>query len=221
MKNILFSLLSILIASGNIYAQTNTDVKDPKAKAILDKLSAQNKTYNSLQANFDYLLKNERDGIDEKQSGKISLKGDMYKLEIAGQEITSDGKTMWTFIKDDKELQISDAVQEDEEELFMSPSKLFSMYENGFKYAYDKADKLDGVNVDIIKLYPEDPKKVNFHTAKLYIQQEKSELKKVEIFAKDGNLFTYILRDFKANPNLTDAFFKVDESIADDVIDLR
>ena len=41
------------------------------------------------------------------------------------------------------------------------------------------------------------------------------------VLNKDGNVFTYKLKNFKSNVNLTDSDFEFDESLADDIIDLR
>ena len=64
---------------------------------------------------------------------------------------------------------------------------------------------------------------VNYERIIAYLNDELTaeEIKAVEIFAKDGNKYTYVLKNFKANTSLDDSTFKVDESAADDVIDLR
>lgn len=218
-------MLALMVFSTFAMFAQSSDLtpKDPKAKAILDKLSAKTKNYSSMQADFDYQLVNQKSGIDEVQKGWVKIKGDKYKLSIAGQEITSDGKTMWTLLVDDNEVQISDIPEEGEgdDEIFSSPSKLFTLYENGFKYVYDGEEKINGVAVDVIKLYPMQPKEKNYHTIKLYIDKAKVEMKRVSIMSKDGNIYTYTLNNLKTNEALADAIFTFDVSKANDVIDLR
>ena len=58
------------------------------------------------------------------------LKGDKYKLEIAGQEIICNGNTLWTFIKDAEEVQVNEP---EYEEGSINPANIFTVYENGFK----------------------------------------------------------------------------------------
>ena len=220
MQSIFLSLAVLAIA---VFANAqNADVKDPKAKAILDKLSAKNKSYTSVQATFDYKLQNQADGIDESQSGEILFSGDKYKLNIAGQEIVSDGTTMWTYIADADEVQISDVPEDmEEEDAFMDPSKIFTLYEKGFKYLHEKEETVNGKKVDVIKLFPENPEERSFHTIILKVFSDDLQLHEMTIKAKDGNNFTYLLKTFKPNVPVTATTFVFDESKAGDVIDLR
>lgn len=213
-----FFMLNVIL----IKAQENSDVKDPKAKAILDKLSAKNKSYTSIEAEFDYKLENKADGIDETQSGKILFSGNKYRLNIAGQEIVSDGTTMWTFIADADEVQISEVPEEGEgDESFLNPSSIFTLYEKGFKFTYDKVETINGKAVDVIRLYPENPEEKSFHTIILKVIQENTQIHSMTIKSKDGNNFTYALKTFKPNVSTNANSFKFDESKAGDVIDLR
>ena len=54
----------------------------------------------------------------------------------------------------------------------INPSKVFTIYEKGYKYKFDGED---GVT-EIISLYPENPDKKKFHTAKLYVDKTKKQI---------------------------------------------
>jgi len=221
-KILIISALIINSTFGIVTAQEDKNVKDPKAKVILDKLSAQNKSYKSIEAEFEYKLVNTADGIDETQSGKILFSGNKYKLNIAGQEIVSDGETMWTFIADADEVQISEVPEEAEgDDSFLNPSSIFTLYEKGFKYTYDKEESVNGKTVDVIRLYPDNPEEKSFHTIILKVIQENTQIHSMTIKSKDGNNFTYVLKTFKPNAPINATSFKFDESKAGDVIDLR
>ena len=84
----------------------NAQDQDPKAKKILDELSAKTKAYTTIKAEFSWVVE-KKDKSKESQSGKIQTKGAKYKLEIPGHEIYCDGKTVWDFIKDANEVQIN------------------------------------------------------------------------------------------------------------------
>lgn len=214
-------ILVVILSFQLLTAQENRNVKDPKAKAILDKLSATNKGYSSISADFIYKLENKADGIDEEQSGSILFAGEKYKLIISGQEIISNGETMWTYIADADEVQISEVPEESDDEMFMNPSKLFTIYESGFKYVYDKSETIDGKVVDVIKLYPENPDERSFHTIVINVLHEKNQIHSMVIKSKDGNIFSYELKKFSPNVSTNSATFEFDESKAGDVIDLR
>ena len=61
--------LGLIIIAITLHAQPADDVKDPKAKAILEELSKKNKSYSSIKAEFSYKLENKDESIDETQNG--------------------------------------------------------------------------------------------------------------------------------------------------------
>lgn len=202
-------------------AQQDLTPQDPKAQAILDALSNKAKSFSTFQADFEYTLKS--DEVNETQRGSVMMKGQQkYKVKVAGQEVMSDGKTVWTYIPDAGELQISDLPAEsDDEGNMMNPANAFHLYQKGFKYKYEGPATVDGVAVEVVKLFPINPEKKKFHTVIMNVNTQKNELVSVIVKTKDGSTYTYKLKNFKANIPLADSEFTFDESKAEDVIDLR
>ena len=130
MKNLSILILCSLILSGYVIAQ-NAENNDPAAQKILDQLSKETKSYKSIKATFTYTLENKKENSKVARDGSLLLKGDKYKLEIAGQEIICNGNTLWTFIKDAEEVQVNEP---EYEEGSINPANIFTVYENGFKY---------------------------------------------------------------------------------------
>jgi outer membrane lipoprotein carrier protein len=218
-KNIILLAIAALFTT-TMFAQSDGDtqeMKDPKAKAILDKLSAKNKTYTTISADFDYNLKNVAEGIDETQSGKLVTKNEKYKLNIAGQEITSNGTTVWTFIEDANEVQINNVSTDEDEEGMFNPATIFTIYEKGFKYKFDSENE----TTQTINLYPEDANDKSYHTVQLVINKAKTQISSIIIKAKDGNTYAYILKSFETNMDLSDADFNFDTSKVEEILDLR
>ena len=220
------SALILLVFSFSTRAQTTEDElvpQDPKAQEILDALSNKAKEYKSFSANFSYTLVNKSEGMNESQSGSVMMKGrKKYKLNIPGQQIMSDGETVWTFISGPKELQISDVPEEDDEEgNLMNPANAFHMYKKEFKYQYAGQATVDGRSAEVIKLFPMNPAKKPYHTIIVNVDYAKLELISMVVLNKDGNQFTYKLKNFKADIPVTDADFIFNEDDADDVIDYR
>jgi len=216
-KSLLLAL-AIFTISLSSYAQ-NENPKDPKAKVILDKVSKTNKSYSTIFIDFTFRLENKTNAIDETQNGKVWIKGEKFKLILSGIERYSDGKTVWTYLEDDEECQISDA-DGDDEEGSISPSSLLTIYENGFNYVYGTEVSVNGKKTDMIKLFPEGGGKP-YHTIKLYVDQASSQISRIEVYGKDGNTFTYDLKSIKSNEAMDDSMFVFDTSKASDVIDLR
>jgi outer membrane lipoprotein-sorting protein len=224
MKNLTFTtlFLFLIIALTAQKSEKDLNPKDPKAKAILDKMSTKNKAYTSITLYFEYKLENKAEGIDETQKGKGILKGDKYRLELGGQEVICDGKTIWTYLKEAKEVQISEVSPGDENsESLLDPRNFFTLYEKGFKYVKDADTKRNNKDVYSIKLYPEKPASKPFHTVMLYIEKASNDLIAMEVKMKDGNIFTYEITKFEPNVSYADSQFKFITPKGIEEIDLR
>lgn len=218
--NIFATLMIAMLSAGSLLAQ-NENIRDPKAKQVLDALSEKTNSYTSMYAEFENRLQNSDGGIDETTTGKVWIKGIKYKLAMAGQEIISDGETIWTFLVEEEEVQIDDAAYAEElGDGMTSPKDLFSMYEKGFKYQYMGEATIDGKVCHHIKLFPEKADK-SYHTIHLYVDKAKTEIVRMKLMGKDGTDYTYTIKKFETNNAGSDAIYSFDESRALDVIDLR
>lgn len=212
MKKITFLLLTSIISFAGI-AQD-----DVKAKAILDKLSEKTKKYTSIKTTFDYQIVNKTEGLNEKQAGTLQIKGTKYHLSIKGQDVFSDGKSVYTLLKDAEEVQVN-AMPDEADEDVISPNTIFTLYEKGFKYKYVKEENGN----DIINLYPNNPQDKSFHRVEIQINKAKGEIYKVTVFGKDGTDMSYIIKTFTPNVAIADDVFVFNKTKYPnyDVIDLR
>jgi outer membrane lipoprotein carrier protein len=174
--------------------------EDPKAKKVLDDLSAKTKAYTTVKAEF-VLTTEKKDKTKDTQSGKIETKGSKYKLMIPGHEIYCDGKTVWDYIKDANEVQVKDMDAGGDDAI--TPSTVFTIYEKGFKYKFDSED----ATTQTISLFPTNPDKKKFHTVKLLIDKVKKQISSVKMLMKDGATQTYLIKSFVSNSDIPDASF--------------
>lgn len=195
-------LMGFLFLGLNVNAQE----KDPKAKAVLDEVSKKIKSYNSFAVEFTSTLKASSGASPETQSGKAIIKGDKYIVEIGGQKIINDGKSVYTIVIADKEVYVNE-IEEGDDDL-LNPSKMFTIWEKDFKYKYIKEETIGGVPVHEIHLYPVNPAKSKYHTIIVKINKAKSELHSVIVKGKEGEVLSYTLTKFTANPSVTDDDFK-------------
>lgn len=214
MKNLLSLLLVMLMFVSVANAQ-----QDPQASKILNAMSQKYRSMKAFKADFAQTLENPSAKVKETMNGNITVSGDKYRLGVSGQEIISDGKNMYTFLKDANEVTITEA---DEEAEAMAPSKIFDMYKKGYKYAYAGTETLGGVKHDVIELSPED-RKNPIYKVRLYISQKDKTLKSWKMFRNNGNQYSYTINNFQANPMLaTDAFtFNKAKYKGVTVVDLR
>ena len=217
MKKIIFGL-SLLLSNYSVNAQV-----DAKAKKILDDVSAKTKTYSTISAESTITIENKKNKTTDSQTGKLTLKGTKYKLEVNNQTIISDSKTSWTILKDASEVQIN-SIESKEKETGLNPSNIFTMHEKGFKYEFVKEEKQkNGITHQTIKLFPEDVKKKNYHTAVLTINKDKSQIVSIKILGKDGTDMTYMVKSFSANAAVPETVFVFNDKNYPgyEVIDLR
>lgn len=203
MRNLLYILFFSVTL--NTFAQD----QDPKAKAILDDLSKTTKAYKTITADYVYTIFNKDKKQTDKLTGKVQVKGSKFKLVIPGNVIVCDGKTIWNHNKDAAEVTIKnfDASNEDQ----LNPSKIFTLYETGYKYKYDKEEKVGTVLCHVIDLVPSvKPEKKKFHTIKLFIDKAKKQVVQLKMLMKDQGVQLYEIKSFKPNVEIPDATFTFD-----------
>jgi outer membrane lipoprotein-sorting protein len=212
--------LSIFLLAGMLFTTAASvqaqEQVDKKAKTILDELSTKTKSYTSIKSEFSFTFSNKEGKVTETQNGTVYLKGDKYKLELKGQDIYSDGKTMWTHVKDAKEVQINNF---DKNAKGITPQNVFTMYESGFNYKYEKEEK----GQHVINLYPKSPDKEKYHTIKLMVDKVKKQITSVKVMMKDGTSQVITVKTFTPNGQMNDTMFLWDKKAHPGVeeIDLR
>lgn len=187
----------------------NAQDQDPKAKAILDDLSKITKAYKTISADVVFNTYNkEKKPLDKPQSWKIQVKGVKFRLEIPGNSIVCDGKTIWNHNKDAKEVTIKTFDPDNDEQ---NISKIFTIYETGYKFKYDKEEKVGAATCHVIDLFPAvKPEKKKFHTVKLYVDKNKKQIVKLKMLMKDGGTQTYDIKAMKNNAEIADTQFSFD-----------
>ena len=192
---------------------------DPKALEILDAMSQKYKTIPVFEANISYTMVNEVEKIKEEFKGKITVKGDKFRLSMPEQEVINNGTTLWTYLPDAKEVNIDtyDPSSDD-----INPSKIYDIYKKGFKYIYLKDEMEGGVLCEVIDLVPE-KKHAQYFKIRMNIAKKDKSIKSWTMFDKGGNLYTYTINKFNPNIKVDDSFFTFDTSKHPgvEVIDLR
>ena len=114
-KLILFSLL-FLGSISTLFAQ-----KDTEAAEILKKISTKYKSFEVIRSDFYFTIENQQASIRVTQTGTLYTKSKTNKFRVTlygpenaakpiiEQEIISDGKTQWTYLKKNNEVQVTNA----------------------------------------------------------------------------------------------------------------
>lgn len=197
MKNIIKSILLItLLVGSSAFGQNN-------ANDLIKKVVDKTRSYKNLKIDFAYTMLNEKAGIDETKNGVLYINGDAYKISLQGQQVISDGKTVWTYLEDSNEVMVSNSGEGDET---MTPSTLLTSYYKEYKAAFinNKANIAKGLKT--IELKPETGKK--FSKMQLGINESKLQLMNLSIYDNGGNVFTYDLSKMVTDQNLAADFFQ-------------
>ena len=194
--------------------------KDSKANVILKSVSAKYESFKSVTVSFNLTIENQKENTKDKQTGKITIKGDKYKLEMNGQEVISDGKSIWTFLKEENEVQINDAKSKKDDAI--SPTTIFTIYEKGFRSKYMGEKKSGNKILQQVELVPEDSKK-SYFKIQLSINKGLKFIESAKILNKSGTHLIYIVEKFNSDVPAQDNLFSFETSRHPgiEIVDLR
>ena len=147
MKKLVFILAAVLSIS--VQAQN-----PQKAEKLLNEVSSKVKNYDNMVIEFKYALENKAENVSQETRGDVSIEGEKYVLNLMGTTQMFDGKKIYTIIPEDEEINISNYVEEDNNSI--TPSKMFSFYEDGYNYEMDIAQNVKGREIQYVKLTPKD-----------------------------------------------------------------
>ena len=199
----------LLVISSTLFAQ------DPVAKEALDKLRVTTNSYKNMTITFDFIIENKSQNIKENQQGILVLQEDNFRLEMDAQTIINDGESQWVYLADMNEVQIMEHDPEEE----MTPNKLFTIYENGYKYTYVGASSEKGKRLQLIDLFPEESGE--FMKINIAIDAAKNEIYRIRMHDKNGGTYTYLVNSFKSNTKTKPFYFDNEKHQGVEVIDLR
>jgi len=197
-----------------LFSQLISFGQDEKAEKILKDLSANTKSYSYMDVDFDFNFINTSQDINESQKGNIKINQNKFRLDLNQQLIISDDSIQWIYLKESNELQIMEYDSQDE---MISPNKLFTIYENGYKSQYIELKE----NNHIIDLFPIESNE--FKNIQLHIDQDKIQLKKIILFDKNGGSFSYSITKLITEKEIDENAFRFNEANYPDleIIDLR
>jgi chaperone LolA len=214
MKQLFIAALAALMISSN-----SVQAQDAKAKSVLENASKRMKSLKSLKAGFTLKLAGANGKARDTKKGTFLMKGSKYHIILSGQEIICDGKTVWTYMKDANEVQVS-AYNPTEQSI--SPTKLFTnFYDKEYNYRYIDSRTVGGKACDIVEMVPVNKSK---QLSKVELAIDKAgTIAGGNLFEKNGNQYQYEVSGFTANAAIADNQFAFDSKAHPgvEVVDLR
>lgn len=157
---------------------------------------------------------------DEEQQvrGTLYLSGqDRYRVETDNQIIVTDGKTVWTYSKDRKQVVISLLGKSEDNPL---PRDLLLQYTRNYRYTLRGEAEIDGKPCYEIEFTPRDEDAFVVRT-RVWIDKNSWLALKIEQEDINENITRYELRAFQLNPPLDSKLFSFTITDEMEVVDMR
>lgn len=183
--------------------------QDKKAKDLLDQVTSKVKSYDNIVIDFKYTLNNTKENINQESKGNVTMKGNMYVLNLMGVTKIFDGKKIYTINPEDEEVSISKLNEKDDNAI--TPSKMLTFYNSGYKYTWDIAQNVKGRQIQYVKLVPTSAKDQRKEILLGIDIQTKNIYNLIEV-GKNGTKTTLTVNSFKINQPLSKNQFTFEAS---------
>jgi len=200
----LLPIIALFFISITIQAQNSQ-----KARTLLDEVSAKVKSYDNISIDFKYSLTNPKENLNQESKGNVIMQGNKYVLNFMGVTKIYDGKKIYNIVPEDEEISIS-KFDENEEDA-VTPSKMLTFFNHGFKYSWDILQNVRGRKIQYVKLVPtssKDDRKEIF----LGIDVQTKHIYNLMELGKNGSKTTITVNSFKTNQPLSKNQFTFAES---------
>jgi len=183
--------------------------QDKKAKELLDQVTAKVRSYDNIVIDFKYTLNNSKENINQESKGNVTLQGNMYVLNLMGVTKIFDGKKTYTINPEDEEVSVTKFNEKDENAI--TPSKMLTFFNSGYKFAWDIVQNVKGRKIQYIKLIPTNAKDQRKEILLGIDSQTKNIYNLIEI-GRNGTKTTLTVNSFKTNQPLSKNQFTFVES---------
>jgi len=195
---------------------------DDKAIRVLDQLSEKIDSYKTLHIQFNVIVENTQEGSTDTMPGILYYKDDKYRLEFVDQIVFSHGNTTYSYLKDVEEINITEAEELEEPDIF-DPKSLLKNYKSNYKCRFISDRFVRNRPLVEIDLIPIDIEDKSYSRISLLIDKSKIELFSVLYLGKDGTGFLVEFLSFKINTEIPDSLviFNENDYPNADIIDMR
>ena len=204
MKRVILLIIAS-IASLMMSAQGSTSQME-----ILDQVAVKTEKYVGLKIDFTMYVENLHNAKRDSYKGNAVYKQGLYKMDIMGQVVYSDGKTNWTYLKDADEINITN--NSDNEAFMTNPQAILKDYKSKFKVNFisDKFEK----NRALLEFdfYPKQIENKKYSKITIRIDKTKKQIFSVRYVGKDGVNYLVEIDKMLENPTITDAEVKFNKA---------
>ena len=211
-RNVVIFLLVLLSAPVSLIRA------DESAQELLEKVRRKYNAITDAQLKFSQRVTFGVSKIEQKTSGTLFLKKEnKYRLELNGQTIVTDGKTVWSYSASNNQVLI-DNFKVDERSI--TPERILAGAPGDFSAFIVSHEKLGKTDVVVLKLVPGDEGSV-IKSLKLAVDESTWFIKKVELVDVNGKETEYLINELHVNTGLLNSRFTYEIPQGVEVVDLR
>ena len=199
-----FLILIVGFIALNTWAQTSIE-----AKNLLELASKQMESYENIQFEFNYELKNSIEKINQDSSGKVTVSGKKYKLNFLEAIQLFDGKALYTIVTENEEITITH--EGEDEDFGINPKKLLQFYKEGYDFYWDISQKVRGKNIQFVKLIPTQDVD-GIKSLLVGIDTQLNHIYKLIEVGDNGTVTTLTIEKMEVNVFLKEDFFSFNEA---------
>lgn len=190
-----------------------------QAKAILDKTAAQFTKSGGISASFTVKSMNGRRSAGS-VSGNIKLKGQKFILDAAGMTTWFNGRTQWSYSKNNNEVTVSTPTVSELQE--MNPYTFIYMYKKGFSYRLGSMKTYQGKSVYQVLLTATSGRS-DLASVVLYIARNSYQPLSIQVRKRNGGSSTININHYRGGMKFADADFTFNKSRYSkaEIIDVR
>lgn len=214
MRKYIFSVLIALLSLPVIAQQQS------QAKVVLDKTAEAFRKAGGVKA--DFTVKTVTNGLVEGvENGMIQLKGEKFVLKTSDIITWFDGKTQWSYVTRNDEVNVSNPTQEELQQI--NPYTFLYMYQQGFSYKLGATGTYRGKAVWEVVLTARDKKRELEHIT-LFVTKDTYEPLYISLQQRGQQTRNEItVTSYQTKRNYADQVFMFDKKRypGAEVIDLR
>ncbi len=178
-----------------------------KAKNLLDQVTTRIKSYQNITIDFKYSVSNPSENLNQESRGNVTLKNNLYVLNFMGVTRIYDGKKVYNIVPEDEEITIS---AQDEKSDALTPAKMLSFFNSGYKYAWDISQNIKGRKIQYVRLTPHNVKDKTKQVL-IGIDVQTKHIYNLIKSERDGTTTTFTINSFKTNQPLSKNHFTFTE----------
>lgn len=204
----------LLLALWMLCLALPTLAQQPDAKDIMERTAEAFRNAGGIKAAFTVR------SPQGTSNGAICLKGEKFLLETEGMTTWFDGKTQWTYVESNDEVNISEPTPEELQSI--NPYALLYMYKQGYKLKLGKLNNDQDKSTYKVVLTSTD-RKQDLQCIILYVAKKTLRPLRVSMAQRNGDTVVIIINSYQTGQTYPDSLFVFDKKAypAAEVIDLR